>query len=145
MDVYNGATGAWSTAQLSVARYYLAAASVGNVALFAGGVLTSALLCREVVVWVAYCCVRVLCLRGLWSCGCTCPATASSLIRATAGGVVSNVVDVYNGATGTWSTAQLSVGRMVLAATSVGNVALFAGGVEISALQCREGCRAEGL
>jgi len=33
----NGATGAWSTAQLSVARYYLAAASVGNVALFAGG------------------------------------------------------------------------------------------------------------
>ena len=31
------AQGTWSTAQLSVARYYLAAASVGNVALFAGG------------------------------------------------------------------------------------------------------------
>jgi hypothetical protein len=47
VDVYNGATGAWSTAQLSVARYSLAAASVGNVALFAGGQLGSALLCRE--------------------------------------------------------------------------------------------------
>ena len=45
------AQGTWSTAQLSVARYYLAAASVGNVALFAGGntVVTaaSALLCRR--------------------------------------------------------------------------------------------------
>jgi hypothetical protein len=37
VDVYNSATGAWSMAQLSVARYALAAASVGNVALFAGG------------------------------------------------------------------------------------------------------------
>ena len=47
VDVYNGATGAWSTAQLSVARYWLAAASVGNVALFAGGWTPSALLYRE--------------------------------------------------------------------------------------------------
>ena len=46
VDVYNGTTGAWSTAQLSVARYWLAAASVGNVALFAGG-LNSALFFRE--------------------------------------------------------------------------------------------------
>ena len=41
------AQGTWSTAQLSVARIGLAAASVGNVALFAGGWLGSALLCRE--------------------------------------------------------------------------------------------------
>ena len=47
VDVYNGATGAWSTAQLSVARCYLAAASVGNVALFAGGQPAGALLYRE--------------------------------------------------------------------------------------------------
>jgi len=39
-----------------------------------------------------------------------------------------NVVDLYNSATGTWSTAQLSVARWYLAATSVGNVAIFAGG-----------------
>ena len=37
VDVYNSATGAWSTAQLSVARCGIAAASVGNVVLFAGG------------------------------------------------------------------------------------------------------------
>jgi hypothetical protein len=41
------AQGVWSTAQLSVARGDLAAASVGNVALFAGGQADSALLCRE--------------------------------------------------------------------------------------------------
>ena len=49
-------------------------------------------------------------------------------MRATAGDGVSNVVDVYNGATGAWSTAQLSVARYGIAAASVGNVALFAGG-----------------
>ena len=48
----------------------------------------------------------------------------------TAGGVEasSNAVDLYNSASGTWSTAQLSVARWYLAATSVGNVAIFAGG-----------------
>jgi hypothetical protein len=39
-----------------------------------------------------------------------------------------NAVDLYDSATGTWSTAQLSVGRYNLAATSVGKVAIFAGG-----------------
>ncbi len=41
---------------------------------------------------------------------------------------VSTVVDLYNSASGTWSTAQLSVARYMIAATSVGNVAIFAGG-----------------
>ena len=36
------AQGTWATAQLSVARCGIAAASVGNVALFAGGVYTGA-------------------------------------------------------------------------------------------------------
>ncbi len=39
-----------------------------------------------------------------------------------------NDVDLYNSTSGTWSTAQLSVARAYLAATSVGNVAIFAGG-----------------
>ena len=47
---------------------------------------------------------------------------------ATAGSGRSDVVDLYNGASGTWSTAQLSEARSGLAATSVGNVAIFAGG-----------------
>ncbi len=49
-------------------------------------------------------------------------------MRVTAGGAARNVVDLYNSALGTWSTAQLSVARVYLAATSVGNVAFFAGG-----------------
>ena len=61
-------------------------------------------------------------------------------MRATAGTFAgSNVVDVYNGATGAWSTAQLSVGRSELAAASVGNVALFAGGGNDGALLCIKG------
>jgi hypothetical protein len=40
----------------------------------------------------------------------------------------SNDVDLYNITSGTWSTAQLSVARYRLAATSVGKVAIFAGG-----------------
>ena len=50
-------------------------------------------------------------------------------MRVTAGNGGSNAVDLYNSASGTWSTAQLSVARYGLAATSVGNVAIFAGGV----------------
>jgi hypothetical protein len=41
------AQGTWSTAQLSVRRGLLAAASVGNVALFAGGEVSGVVLCRE--------------------------------------------------------------------------------------------------
>ena len=49
-------------------------------------------------------------------------------MRVTAGSGDSNAVDLYNSASGTWSTAQLSVSRFSLAATSVGNVTIFAGG-----------------
>ena len=48
-------------------------------------------------------------------------------MRATAGGM-SDVVDLYDSGTGRWSTAQLSVARYDLSATSVGKVAIFAGG-----------------
>ncbi len=83
-------------------------------------------------------CVCIECLRVLQHYGSVCLAIACSLMRATAGYL--NTVDLYNSATGTWSTAQLSVGRYILAAASVGNVALFAGGYSFSggALLCRE-------
>ena len=38
------------------------------------------------------------------------------------------LVDIYNISSATWSTAQLSVARSALAATCVGNTAVFAGG-----------------
>jgi hypothetical protein len=62
-----------------------------------------------------------------------------SLTRVTAD-VLYDAVDLYNSATGSWSTAQLSVGRHGLAAASVGNVALFAGGNTGGLLLRKEGC-----
>ena len=56
-------------------------------------------------------------------------AAGCRLMRAHAGGgSFSNAVDLYNSTSGTWSTAQLSVARYDIVATSVGNVAIFAGG-----------------
>ena len=46
------AQGVWSTARLSVARYNLAAASAGNVTIFAGGWTPSVLLLIEGALWV---------------------------------------------------------------------------------------------
>jgi hypothetical protein len=48
-----------------------------------------------------------------------------------AGGDYSNVVDIFNVASGAWSTAALSQARYDLAATSLPNagVAVFAGGL----------------
>ena len=67
----------------------------------------------------------------LWEHGCLCIGLACGsdcfLIRATAGGD-SNVVDLYDSGTRRWSTAQLSQARYYLSATSVGTVAIFAGG-----------------
>jgi hypothetical protein len=64
------AQGVWSTAQLSVARGYLAAASVGNVALFAGGYTLSAILSREGGLGdIVYCFERVLCFVFCACCG----------------------------------------------------------------------------
>jgi hypothetical protein len=40
----------------------------------------------------------------------------------------SDAVDLYNSSSGTWSTARLSVRLALHAATSVGNLAIFAGG-----------------
>ncbi len=45
------------------------------------------------------------------------------------GGPSLTAVDLYNSVSGTWSTAELSVERDGLRVTSVGNVAIFAGGM----------------
>ncbi len=80
------------------------------------------------LVWVRCFCV-VLCLVDYRS------AITLCLTHATA----ANAVDLYNSATGIWSTAQLSVGRRQLSATSVGGVALFAGGYSGNVLLFRSG------
>jgi hypothetical protein len=87
------AQGIFSTASLSQSRGYLVAATVGNLALFAGGV------------------------------------NGTSWLLPTG---KSNVVDIYDALSNQWSTASLSQPRDYLTATSVGNLALFAGGININ-------------
>jgi len=133
----------WSTATLSVARSNLAATSVGNVALFGGGAgnFTDNAYYNTVDIYDA--------TSGTWSTASL--SVARWGLAATSVGNVAlfgggynddggysseycnidgncNVVDIYDATTGTWSTATLSVARSNLAATSVGNVALFGGG-----------------
>ena len=55
-------------------------------------------------------------------------ACASLMPCAAAGSGYSNVVDIFNVASGAWTTAALSVARAFLAATSLPNLAIFAGG-----------------
>jgi len=70
--------------------------------------------------------LNVFCV--LQNCGFDWLSSACRLMRTTADRDRSNAVDLYNSATGVWSTAQLSVARSGLETTSVGSVALFAGG-----------------
>ncbi len=76
-----------------------------------------------VVIWVGFCCDRL-----------------PSLMRASADNAY-NTVDVIDVSIfiPSFSTAQLSVARYALAATSVGSVALFAGGYDGSELLCWKG------
>ena len=55
-----------------------------------------------------------------------------------AGGSNCNAVDLYNSATGAWTTAQLSEARQVLSAASGGKMAIFAGGYKSGALWWRK-------
>jgi hypothetical protein len=57
-----------------------------------------------------------------------CPRDAQRWLRTALAIVMLGSACCVSTAQGTWSTAQLSVGRESLAATSVGNVAIFAGG-----------------
>jgi hypothetical protein len=139
VDIYNITTGTWSTARLSGARADLGAASVGNLAIFAGG--------REQTADFQDNMVDVVDIynsaTGTWS---TARLSASRMWLSGvsagnavvfAGGVgaggflaadVGIAADLYNSATGTWSTAELSAARFIVAATSLGHLAIFAGG-----------------
>ncbi len=91
VDIYDAATGLWSTAMLSQARSFATAVSVGDLAIFAGGDSGST------------------------------PTIPSYTI-------FSDLVDIYDASTGGWSTATLSEARTQIAATTVGQKVLFAGG-----------------
>ena len=130
VDLYDSGTGRWSTAQLSQGRGHLSATSVGTMAIFAGGAVFGKLL-----MIVCVCFLKQLFLRlcdVLWEHGCLClgmPCGSNCFLKRVTAGAYLNVVDLYDSGTGRWSTAQLSQARYYLSATSVGTVAIFAGGL----------------
>lgn len=141
IDIYDPATGALSTAKLSVARSGLAAVGVDRWVLFAGGRTGAAGTTDVIDIYDT--------VTDTWSTyGLTTPreqigATAVGGKAFFAGGAIgslfaptaSDVVDIYDSALGApddpaaWSTKTLAVARSGIAATAVGDQALFAGGI----------------
>ena len=130
VDVYNAATGIWSTASLSQARGGAAATSTGEVAYFGGGYASGGTESDRVNVYDAR--------TDSWSTASLSQARVG-LAAASAGGKVLfaggwtgfdyvNRVDILDTTTGVWSTAALSQKRAYLAGASVGDRVLFAGG-----------------
>lgn len=130
VDIYDAATGGWTTAQLSQARWDLAGVSVGTKALFAGGTASGAPVVATVDIYDGQ--------TGTWSTGAL--GSARSRIAAASVGTKaffgggyavgsdSAAVDIFESTTGVWTTAALSQGRQMAVAASAGGKVLFAGG-----------------
>jgi len=140
VDIFNATSGNWSTAELTVARFFLTATSLPNhgLAIFAGG-------CGSVAGDVLSSVDIFNANSGIWS---TAELTvarwalaATSLpnhgLALFAGGHPTAddiryvaTVDIFNAISGNWSTAELTVARSDLSATSLPNhgLAIFAGG-----------------
>lgn len=131
-DIYDAATGTWSTATLSVARTGIAVAVVGNKAFFAGGYswLPTPVYYNTVDVYDAS--------TNTWSTATLSEARANATpvvagnLAFFAGGLggsqYSDRVDIYDGSTGTWSTASISAAKSGMVAAVTNHRVMFAGG-----------------
>lgn len=146
VDIYNNETNAWSHttlggAQQSEARGLGAATGVGDVILFAGGHTLANAEIDEVdiynivtEVWttatlsVGRCCLAAASVGtiALFAGGGT--SANKCKINCNENGAHSGVVDLYNSADGTWSTATLSEARSFPASATHGTKAFFGGG-----------------
>jgi hypothetical protein len=131
VDIFNVTSGLWTVQSLRVARSYLVATSVANLALFGGGVSDDGIPTKSQVVDI----FNVT--SGLWTTASL--SVARMLLSATSvadlalfGGGLSDrlltVVDIFNVTSGLWTVQSLRVARCALAATSFSNLALFGGG-----------------
>ena len=138
VDIYNASTGQWSTAQLSQARDGMAAVSVGDKAIFAGGYYFrhhGNVICDSDAVDIFHG------RTGRWSTvQLSGPRPAVSVITVGtkvlfAGGIYyigdtgtdSSVVDIYDYSTGKWSVSALSQPGSGLHPTAVGDLTMFTG------------------
>lgn len=141
VDIYHANTGTWSTAQLSQARAHLSATTVGNKVIFAGGITNDNVLSDRVDIYDA--------LTGEWTTDSLsvprCTDMTDGLTKTVCGkvyivgggkfdlntGVISdgsNVIDIYDPATGAWSVEYLNRPLVTHSVVSDGNRLLVAGG-----------------
>jgi len=138
VDIFNTSDGSWSIATLSQARTGLAATSVGGLILFGGGVSNASEFSNIVDIYNVS--------NNMWTTA-TLSQTRAGLAATSianryalfAGGATnssntsadySNIVDIYDSFSGLWNTTTLSEAPVDLAATSINNLAFFAGGYE---------------
>ncbi|MCP3915983.1 MAG: hypothetical protein GY711_10545 [bacterium] len=141
VDIFDGALGlppsdpaAWSTATLSTARTQVAAASVGTLAIFAGGRNATAALGDADIYdsatdsWsvTALSQARIVDREATATTG-TRAYFAGGQVTPGAGATMSDVVDIFD-AHGGQSSSTLSTARGYVGATALGNTVIFAGG-----------------
>jgi hypothetical protein len=128
VDIYDAATNVWTTGNLSLARYAMQSTVIGDQAFFAGGVGGG----NTIEVYNA--------TMNSWS-TISIPTTVTRFDMTSlndelyiAGGldaanVETDLVQIYNTLSGTWSNAYLSEARYDISTISVANHVLFAGGI----------------
>ena len=134
VDIFDVVTREWTTAKLSLARQYFGAAGIGDLAIFAGGFYDDV---REGVVDIYNA------RTGTWSVAQPLSAARSNLHATvvagryavfgggTAAGVGrSSAIDVFDAQTGSWAATNGSMCGAPYGIAGVGQIALFAGGVE---------------
>jgi len=131
VDIFNSETNAWSTAELSEAREFLTATTVGNTAIFGGGKCTSNVFNVDFYEAQSDTWTSTNLVHPRFSLA----ATTIGNLAMFAGGVIeqgsqppSNLIDVYDLYSNSWSTEALSETRWGLVAVTVGDLAMFAGG-----------------
>ena len=129
VDIYNTVSNTWSTANLSQARYDIAATSLGSEVFFAGGISSSGV-SNVVDIYNTVSNTWTTATLSQARFGVSATAVGNNVIFAGGynGNADSNVVDIYNTVSNTWTTATLAVARGGPAAVTVGNEAFFASG-----------------
>ncbi len=141
VEIYHVNTDSWSTAQLSQARGHLSATSVGNKVIFAGGITNDNVLSDKVDIYDA--------LTGEWTTASLsvprCTDMTDGLTKTVCGKVyivgggkidlitgvfseASNVIDIYDPTTDSWSVEYLNRPLVTHSVVSDGNRLLVAGG-----------------
>ena len=128
VEVYDGASETWSLAQLSADRGYLAATSVGSVAMFGGGLVGNSSTGFQASAVIDFFDAST----GVWTSGVLPTAVGASSAASVGTKALFNnglTVDIYDTATATWTSSTLPPApRLGTNAISAGSKAFFTGG-----------------